>query len=335
MHIERPLKFKLPPRRSHDPQFCRKQLQFLFQAFIADCMRNLLHIFLPLVIFAASLSGQSSLPAPAGTTTTPQSQTQSKSAKAAPIPIEQENAHKARALIEQGIQALGGQAWLNLHNKEEQGRAYSFYHGRPTSNGVVYWRFIQYPDKERVELTQQRDVAEIYVGNKGTEVTYKGPREIEKKDMDDYLRRRRFSLENILHNWVNDPTVALFFDGPALAGSQAAQKVTLINNKDEAVDLYFDIDTNLPIMKSYTWRDSTDHEKNTEEETWNGYRSVQGIMTPWGFTRYYNGDMQTERFINSASYDQELNPTMFDPNSGYNALKEAEKAEKAEKKKKK
>lgn len=293
-------------------------------------MRNPLAIFLPVVVFAASLGGQSSPPAPAGTMATPPSQTQSSPAKSA-IPLAQENAHKARALIEQGIQALGGQAYLNVHIKQEQGRVYSFYHGRPTSNGVVYWRFIEYPDKERVELTQQRDIAEIYVGSKGFEVTYKGPRAIEQKDMDDYLRRRRFSLETVLHNWVNDPTVALFFDGPALAGSLAAQKVTLINNKDEAVDLYFDIDTNLPIMKSYTWRDPTDREKNTEEEIWNGYRSVQGIMTPFGFTRYYNGDMQTERFINSASYDQELNPAMFDPNSGYNALKEAEKAGKKKK----
>jgi hypothetical protein len=299
-----------------------------FSDTFADRMRNLLPSFLPVLIFAAFLHGQTSSPAaPSPADPHPQ-----QTAKAAPIPIEQENAHKARALIEQGIQALGGQAWLNLRNKEEQGRVYSFYHGRPTSNGVVYWRFTEYPDKERVELTQQRDVAELYIGNKGIEVTYKGPREIEKKDMDDYLRRRRFSLENILKNWVNDPTVALFFDGAALAGNLAAQKVTLINNKDEAIDLYFDIDTNLPIMKSYTWRDPTDHEKNTEEETWNGYRSVQGIMTPFGFTRYYNGDMQTERFINSASYDQQLNPAMFDPNSGYNALKEAEKAEKKKKK---
>jgi hypothetical protein len=290
-------------------------------------MTSLLSSLLPVAVFAASLSGQSSPPAPPGTTT-PQSQTQSSPAKSAPIPIEQENAHQARAQIEQGIQALGGQAWLNVKNKEEQGRVYSFYHGRPTSNGVVYWRFTEYPDKERVELTQQRDVAEIYVGNKGTEVTYKGPRELEKKDMDDYIRRRQFSLETILKNWVNDPTVALFFDGAALAGNLAAQKVTLINNKDEAVDLYFDIDTHLPIMKSYTWRDPTDHEKNTEEETWNGYRSVQGIMTPFGFTRYFNGDMQTERFINSASYDQQLNPAMFDPTSGYNPIKAEEKKKK-------
>jgi len=39
---------------------------------------------------------------------------------------------------------------------------------------------------------------------------------------------------------------------PRLLVNLAAQKVTLINSKDEGVSLYFDIDTHLPIEKSYT-----------------------------------------------------------------------------------
>ena len=70
---------------------------------------------------------------------------------------------------------------------QQQGRAYSFYHGRPTSNGVLFWRFVEYPDKERIEVTQERDVAYIYTGDKGYELTFKGPHAMEKKDLDDYL----------------------------------------------------------------------------------------------------------------------------------------------------
>ena len=235
--------------------------------------------------------------------------------------LDLENARKARALLDQAIQALGGQAFLNIRDMEQEGRTYSFYHGRPTSNGVLFWRFVEYPDKERIELTPQRDVAYVYSGDKAYEITYKGPRAVEKKDLEDYLRRRRFSLETLLRSWVNDPTVALFFDGAALAGNLAAQRVTLINSKDESVSIYFDIDSHLPIQKSYSWRDPVDKQRNVEEETYNGYRLVQGIMTPFGFTRYFNGDMQTERFITSASYSETLNPAMFDPNSGYNPNK--------------
>jgi len=282
---------------------------------------------LPIVIFifvfalalvpATRVRGQSSPAAQTGA----QAPAQSPSAANSSIPPDQENAHKAHELLDQAIQALGGQAYLGIHDTQEQGRVYTFYHGRPNSNGVFYWRFQEYPDKERIEFTPQRDVARIYTGDKGYEVTYKGPHVLEKKDLEDYLRRRRFSLETILRSWVNDPSVALFFDGAALAGRLAARKVTLINAKDEAVSLYFDIDTNLPIMKSYSWRDPVDREKNTEEETYDGYRKVQGVMIPFGFTRYFNGDMQLERFVTAASYNQGLNPAMFDANSGYNPLK--------------
>jgi hypothetical protein len=119
--------------------------------------------------------------------------------------------------------------------------------------------------------------------------------------------------------------VALFFDGAALAGSLAAQRVTLINQQDEAVSVYFDIDTHLPIKKTYSWRDPVDKERNVEEETYDGYRLVEGVMTPFGFTRYFNGDMQTERFVTSASYNKGLDPAMFDANSGYNPNKVAGK----------
>lgn len=243
-----------------------------------------------------------------------------------------ENSRKARALIEQAIQALGGQAYLNIHDIEQEGRTYSFYHGRPSSNGVLFWRFVEYPDKERVEFTKERDVAVVYVGDKASEVTYKGPHPIDKKDLDDYLRRRRFSLDTVLRTWINDPGVALFYDGTALAGNVLAQQVTLINSRNEAVDLFFDPDTHLPIKKSYVWRDPADQQRDTEEEIYDNYRPVEGLMTPWDITRFYNGDMQNQRFLHAVHFNQGLNDAMFDPNSGYNPIKEEEKRQKESKK---
>ena len=248
------------------------------------------------------------------------------SARSQSIPaVDLQNARKAHALLEQAIQALGGQAYLNVHDLEEQGRTYSFHHGQPTSNGLLFWRFVEYPDKERIELTPERDVAYLYVGNKGWELTYKGPRPVETKDLDGYLRHRKFSLETVLHNWVNDPTVALFYDGNALAGNVAADQITLINSKDEAIDLFLDLDSHLPIKKSYKWRDPVDRQLNLEEEIYDNFRMVQGVNTPYGFTRYFNGDMESERFVNAAHYDGQLDQAMFDPNSRYNPTKPGKK----------
>jgi len=314
----------LHPRESGTPLHTGKAssgYNFLFEHHTdlrnaTGCMKYII-----LIVVLASfveMPGNGNLAAQSQTST----QTPSQSAAGAPaVPGDQQNARKARALLDQAVAALGGPAFLNIHDAQEEGRTYSFHHGQPTSNGVLFWRFTEYPDKERIEITKQRDVAYLYVGDKGYELTYKGPHALEKKDLEDYLRHRRFSLETILREWLNDPKVALFYDGNALAGNLPTEQVTLINSKDEAIQLFLDTQTHLPLKKSYTWRDPVDRERNVEEEIYDNYRLVQGVMTAYGFTRYFNGDMQTQRFVNAARYNAGLNQAMFNPDSRYDPNK--------------
>lgn len=231
------------------------------------------------------------------------------------------NADQAKTVIQQGIQALGGQTYLTIRDREQQGRGYAFHAGRPSGAGGLFWSFYEFPDKERVEFTKERDIAQIYVGNKGYEITYKGPHPLEQKDLEDYLRRRHFSLDTVLRTWVNDPKVVLIYDGNAIAAQHPAVQVTLINENNEAVDLYFDTYSHLPVKKTFEWRDPLDKQKNLEEEIYENYRPVSGIMAPFNLTRYFNGDMSNQRFLNSVTINQGLDQSMFDPNSGYNPNK--------------
>src|SRR5512135_1402170 len=103
-----------------------------------------------------------------------QAPTSSVSTVANPGQVPQDaNAQKARALLDQCIQALGGQAWLSVQDMEQQGRSYSYFQGQPNSLGTLFWRFWKFPDKNRVELTKQRDVVYLNVGDKGYEITFK------------------------------------------------------------------------------------------------------------------------------------------------------------------
>ena len=64
-----------------------------------------------------------------------------------------------------------------------------------------------------------------------------------------------------------------------------------------------------------------DRQKNLEEEIYENYRAVSGIMAPYNLTRYFNGDMASQRFLNSVTINQALDEAMFDPHSGYNPNK--------------
>jgi len=44
-------------------------------------------------------------------------------------------------------------------------------------------------------------------------------------------------------------------------------------------------------------------------------------MTPHNVTRFYNGDMANQRFLNSISYNQGLSDSMFSANPSYDPNK--------------
>jgi hypothetical protein len=235
---------------------------------------------------------------------------------ASSLSTDQDNIRKAKTVLDQGIQALGGQPYLTWQEQSQQGRAYSFHHGEANSLGTLFWRFKKYPDKERVELTKKRDVIEIFNGDKGYEVTYKGVRNLEaKEELDPYVRRHHYALEIVLREWLNQPGIALFYEGQTVAAQKETDQVTIMNSRNEAVTLNFDINSHLPVKKKFTWRDPTDKERNVEEEIYDNYRMVQNIMTAFDVTRLYNGEMAAQSFLTSASYNQPLNDSMFDPHA--------------------
>lgn len=254
--------------------------------------------------------------APSGTSDQTSDQTPPNDRPASSLSTDQDNIRKAKTVLDQGIQALGGQAYLTWQEQSQQGRAYSFHHGEANSLGTLFWRFKKYPDKERVELTKKRDVIEIFNGDKGYEVTYKGLRNLEaKEELDPYVRRHHYALEIVLREWLNQPGIALFYEGQTVAAQKETDQVTIMNSRNEAVTLNFDINSHLPVKKKFTWRDPTDKERNVEEEIYDNYRMVQNIMTAFDVTRLYNGEMAAQSFLTSASYNQPLNDSMFDPHA--------------------
>jgi len=255
-------------------------------------------------------------------------------ASAAPPPAvnlnDSDNARKARAVLDQTVEALGGQPYLTYENRCETGRYYPLYHGRTESTGIPYRYYVEYPDRDRFEVIHTKDVfllfwdignikvmdksdiVLIHNGNKGYEITYKGTAAQEKLDLENYLRRRQHSLEWVFRKWIRDPNVALFYDGAAVVNGKVTEGVTLLNSQNDSVSVFLDQNSHYPIKVSYSWRDPKDKQKNVEDEVYDSYKLVQGIWTPHSITRYFNGETSQQRFINVASYNMKLPDAMFE-----------------------
>ena len=230
----------------------------------------------------------------------------------APNPSQDDSTRKARVLIDKMIQALGGQAYLNIQDISQEGRTYGFSHGE-SGGGTQFWRFYRWPDKDRFELTKQRDWVILHNGNKGCEITFKGTALEDPKDLEAFLDRQRYSLDHVLRLWLNEPGVLLFYDGAAVADRKPAEKVTLINTRNESVSIFIDPSRFLPIKRTYQKRNPVYRDVDTEDETYDNWHLVQGIQTPYAVVRMHNGEMTNQRFINKVTYNTGLADSLFEP----------------------
>jgi len=233
---------------------------------------------------------------------------------------------KAKQILDDMIQALGGEAYLSIRTMTTEGRTYSFWQGKPSGLGLLFWRFWEWPDKDRVELTKQRDVIELNIGDKGYEITYKGTATQDPKQVDDYLRRRDHSLETVVRTWLSAPDTMILFSGTSIVEQNMAEEVTILNARNDSVTISVDPRNHLPVRKTFTYRDPIDRMKDDDAEIYSNYRLVQGIQTPYSTVRMENGEMRNQRFITNVAYNTDLAPTLFETKGiTYNPDKSAAK----------
>jgi hypothetical protein len=238
----------------------------------------------------------------------------------ASIAAQDPNTKKAKDLLQKMITALGGQAFLTYTTMTQEGRTYSFFQGRPNSAGNPFWRFWKFPDKDRIELTKQRDVTYIYKGDEGYEVTYKGTAAMERKELEDYLLRRKYSLDNVVRVWMKDPATLVLYEGSGIADQQYVEQVTLVTKDNDSVTIGIDPNTGLPLKKTYTYRDY-DGLKSTDYEVYAAYRPVQGIQTAHNIVRFHNDMQSGQRFLSKVEYNVPLDDNKFEAKVTYDMYK--------------
>jgi hypothetical protein len=234
----------------------------------------------------------------------------------------QSNEQKARVWIKQMIDALGGQAYLTLHDSYSEGR-YGRFHNENMVGGAVFFRYWQWPDKERFEATKERDIASLVIEDKIWEITFRGGKELDpKKDATVRLGmvRRRFALEQILREWINQPGTLLLDEGPTLADNKMTERITVINAQNEAASILIAPDTHLPVSKRFTVREPETRndpnntlDRDQEEEIYGNWRLVQGINTPFTTVTLHNGQIARQQAITNIVYNQRPPDNYFTP----------------------
>jgi len=231
--------------------------------------------------------------------------------------------NRGRKLLDEMVQALGGDAWLNRQDWIFEGRAATFYKGMPHEEAPQFEEYYRaQPFAERVIVithygvfiaTNHKDIAEVWTPDNGYEITFKGKMPLPVKDVEDYQRRRKHSLETIVMEWLKQPSIVVTYEGAGMAERRLADQVSILTASNDAITLKLDESTHLPLSLSFQWRDPLYKDLNTDVEEFDDYHLIQGIQTPFAITRLHNGDMTGQRFFTKVTYNSKLSADLFDP----------------------
>lgn len=248
------------------------------------------------------------------------------SAQPAARPGETEEQH-GRRLLDEMVQALGGDAWLHKQTVTIEGQTASFFQSQPTGSVVRYVEQQRFAQNGKPELTRvafltvrgmiapgmKKDVVHLWTADQGYEFTYKGRVPLPQDVVTDYFRRQSHSIEAVMNSWLKTPGVIVLYAGIGTRDRHQVEKVTVLSANNDAVTIELDADTHLPLDRAFQWRNEQFHDYDRDDEDYGDWRSYQGIETPMNVTRYHNDDMVNQIFYTKVTFNLPMPDDLFDP----------------------
>jgi hypothetical protein len=230
---------------------------------------------------------------------------------------------KPNEIIENAIQALGGQKFLGVRTVIGRGQYTQFKDG---ISGVPagFIDYIAYPDKERTEFkgTGMRSI-QTNMGETGWifDGVAKTLRDMSPEGVKEFKRSMRTSVENFLRGAWRAEGATIAYLGRREAGLAKRNEVLRLTYPDAySVEFEFGAQDHLPFKVIYK-RTNADGIEIIEEDRLAQHISVDGILTPFVID-HFSGGAQTSRInYESVEFNTKLDDSLFTKPASAKAVK--------------
>jgi hypothetical protein len=221
------------------------------------------------------------------------------------------SAAKAKAILQQATEALGGAAYLNVHNSDCSGRFARFQHSGEIGGYIEVREYREMPDKSRVEYDPKATIIDVYAGDKGWTLDRSGVSDLPAADMADYQEQLKMQMGNVLRNRTNDSSLFFRYGGSDVVDLKEADWVEIGDREGRTLRIAVGRSDHLPIRTVLLQRDPKTGEKTERSTYYTTYHPIDGIETPFRESRFLNGRQVYQMFLESCSYNVDLPADFF------------------------
>lgn len=245
--------------------------------------------------------------------------------------LPEQSAAKAKLLLQQTISALGGPAYLDVHETDCEGRIAQFGSNGDLMGYTPFHDLWLLPDKNRTEyITKgQNTIAGFLLGADGLAITHGGvlitvysgeegwmldkggvtnqPDDLVKT----FAEQVKTGMNNMLRLRLNEPGVEASYAGPDLIDMKEAEWIEFTDRDHRTMRLAVDKSTHLPLRWVVETRDPETRERTDNTIAYTQYISMDGVKTPLNLVRSHNGRNISQTFLASCKYNSDLAADLF------------------------
>jgi hypothetical protein len=225
---------------------------------------------------------------------------------------------RGKRVVQEALEALGGDAFLQMQDRVESGRAYSFYREQLSGLSVakICTRYLapmpgQIAVREREAFGKDGSDAVLLTENGAWEVSWRGARPLEEERYANYKDSTLRNIFYILRQRLSEPGMAFYSQGMDLFEYKPVEIVDITDSDGRTVTVYFDQLTKLPARQMFRRRNPQFKDFDTETTIFGKYHDIGGVKWPYDIRRERNGEKTFEMFAESVEINKDLKDNLF------------------------
>lgn len=235
-------------------------------------------------------------------------------------------------IVQEVIQALGGDRFRTMQDRLETGRAYSFYREKLSglSQTKIFTRYLTRPEppqpgyigvRIRQTLGKKDEAAVVFLEDeKGWDITYRGARPISEEEVKRFYESQLRNVFYIFRMRMGEPGMIVEHQGTEVVDNQPADILDITDSDNRVVTVWVHQTTRLPIRQRAFRRQFGGLDE--EVTHFSKYRDVgDSIQWPYAWLRTKNGEKVFELFSHTVEVNQNFTDELFTISSDTKILK--------------
>jgi hypothetical protein len=223
----------------------------------------------------------------------------------------EQSAAKAKELIQQMIDAMGGTSYLNASDRDAMGRLSAFGNNGEVVGYTVVRDVWKYPDKHRSDYSGKGNIVDLFAGDKGWTLDHSGVHD----QPDDAIKAFRESLQKnldyILRVRLQENTLVFRYAGTGLVDMKQSEWVELDDRDQKTFRIAIDHFTHLPLRMVYEFRDPETRDRMEEATLYSNWHMVGDVNVPYQVMRERNGRHIYQLFLSECKINAGIGDDFF------------------------